>query len=60
LGFFSHKVEDTQAKWNAFDRELYACVEGINHFQFILKGRSFTVYTDHKPLVGALARVSDP
>jgi hypothetical protein len=35
-------------------------VEGIRHFRFILEGRSFTIYTDHKPLVGALARVSDP
>jgi hypothetical protein len=60
LGFFSRKLEDSQAKWSAFDRELYACVEGIRHFRFILEGRSFTIYTDHKPLVGALARVSDP
>jgi transposase InsO family protein len=35
-------------------------VEGIRHFRFILEGRSFTIYTDHKPLVGALALVSDP
>jgi hypothetical protein len=60
LGFFSRKLESAQAKWSAFDRELYACVEGIRHFRFILEGRSFTIYTDHKPLVGALARVSDP
>jgi cleavage and polyadenylation specificity factor subunit 1 len=59
LGFFSRKLEDAQAKWSAFDRELHACVEGILHFHFILEGRSFTIYTDHKPLVGALAGVSD-
>jgi cleavage and polyadenylation specificity factor subunit 1 len=60
LGFFSRKLEVAQAKWSAFDRELCACVEGIRHFRFILEGRSFTIYTDHKPLVGALVRVSDP
>jgi hypothetical protein len=60
LGFFSRKLEVAQAKWSAFDRELLACVEGIRHFRFILEGRSFTIFTDHKPLVGALARVSDP
>jgi hypothetical protein len=27
LGFFSCKLEDAQAKWSAFDRELFACVE---------------------------------
>jgi hypothetical protein len=60
LGFFSRKLEATQAKWSAFDRELVACVEGNRHFRFILEGRSFTIFSDHKPLVGALARVSDP
>ncbi len=54
LGFFSRKLESAQAKWSAFDRELYACVEGIHHFRFILEGRSFTIYTDHKPLVGGI------
>jgi hypothetical protein len=60
LGFFSRKLEAAQAKWSAFDRELFACVEGIRHFRFILEGRSFTIFTDHKPLVGALACISDP
>jgi cleavage and polyadenylation specificity factor subunit 1 len=60
LGFFSHKLEAVQAKWSVFDRELFACVEGIQHFRFILEGRAFTIYTDHKPLVGALAQVSGP
>jgi hypothetical protein len=60
LVFFSRKLEVGQAKWSAFDRELLACVEGIRNFRFILEGQAFTVYTDHKPLVGALARVSDP
>jgi hypothetical protein len=60
LGFFSRKLEASQAKWSAFHRELLACVEGIRHFRFILEGRSFIILTDHKPLVGALARVSDP
>jgi hypothetical protein len=59
LGFFSKKLEVRQAKWSAFDRELLACVEGIRHFRFILEGWAFTIYTNHKPLVGALARVSD-
>ncbi len=35
-------------------------MEDIRHFRFILEGQSFTVYTDHKPLLGALAKVSDP
>jgi hypothetical protein len=61
LGFFSKKLEVGQAMWrSAFDRELLACVAAISHFRFILEIRPFTIYTDHKPLLGALARVSDP
>jgi putative transposase len=60
LCFFFRKLEASQAEWSVFERELYACVESIRHFRFILKGRSFTIFTDHKPLEGALARVSNP
>ena len=60
LGFFSKKLELSQQKWSAFDRELWACFSGIRHFRYILEGRSFTIYTDHKPLTYALARTTDP
>ncbi len=60
LGFFSRKLDAAQVKWSAFDRELFACVEGIRHFRYILEGRVFSIRTDHKPLVGALTRTSDP
>jgi hypothetical protein len=60
LGFFSKKLDAAQMRWSAFDRELFACVEGIRHFRYILEGRAFTIFTDHKPLVGALARTTDP
>jgi hypothetical protein len=35
-------------------------VAAIQHFRYMLEGRSFVVFTDHKPLVGALHRRSDP
>ncbi len=49
LGFFSKKLDEAQTRWSAFDRELFACVEGIRHFRYILEGRAFTIFTDHKP-----------
>jgi hypothetical protein len=60
LGFFSKKLDPAQQKYSAFDRELFAVYAGIRHFRHMLEGRRFTVYTDHKPLTHAVARVSDP
>jgi transposase InsO family protein len=47
-------------KYSTFDRELLAVFLAIRYFRFMLEGRHFTIYTDHKPLVGALHRVSEP
>ena len=60
LGFFSQKLSPTECRYSAFDRELFACVAGIKHFRFMLEGRRFTLYTDHKPLTYAVTRVADP
>jgi hypothetical protein len=50
LGFFSKKLEVAQQKYSAFDRELFACYAGIRHFRYMLDGRRFAIFTDHKPL----------
>jgi hypothetical protein len=47
-------------RYSAFDRELFACVAGIRHFRYMLEGRPFTIYTDHKPLTFALGKVLEP
>ncbi len=60
LGFFSEKLEVAQQKYSAFDRSLFACYAGIRHFRYMLDGRRFAIFTDHKPLTYALARVSEP
>jgi hypothetical protein len=48
-----------QQKYSAFDRELFACFAGIRHFGYMLDGRRFAIFTDHKPLTYALPRVSE-
>ena len=60
LGFFSRKLDSTQVKYSAFDRELLACFQAIRHFRYMLEGRRFTLFTDHKPLTAALRRSSEP
>jgi hypothetical protein len=60
LGFFSRKLNTAQSKYIAFDRELWAVFSGIRFFPFMLEGREFAVFTDHKPLTSALKRVSEP
>ena len=54
-GFLLQEVGPSQQRYSAYDRELLACVLGIRHFRFMLEGRPFTLYTDHKLLTHALA-----
>ena len=60
LAFFSRKLSLTEEKYSAFDRELLAAYSSIRYFRFLLEGRSFTLFTDHKPLTHALFRTSPP
>ncbi|XP_075162740.1 uncharacterized protein LOC142235370 [Haematobia irritans] len=48
LAFFSRKLTDAESKYSVFDRELLAIHDNIKHFRYMLEGRCFTVYTDHK------------
>ncbi len=60
LAFFSKKLEAAQSKYSAFDRELLAAYLAVRHFRFLLEGRQFILWTDHKPLSFALHRVLEP
>ncbi len=50
LAFFSKNFKDSQKRYSTFDRELLAIRSAIKHFRYLLDGRDFTVFTDHKPL----------
>ena len=60
LGFWSKKLGSAERNYSTFDRELLAVYLGIRHFRFALEGRQFTLFTDHKPVVSALTRVTPP
>ena len=50
IGFASRQLKKHEKNYSAFLLELAAAVEGIDYFHQYLKGRSFTLYTDHAPL----------
>ncbi|GFS07272.1 Pol polyprotein [Elysia marginata] len=60
LAFFSKRLRLPEQKYSTFDRELLGLYLAIRHFRFFLEGRPFTAYTDHKPLVGAMSKLSNP
>ena len=59
IAFFSRKLDKTQQRYSAFDRELFAAYKAVRHFHFLIEGIKFTLYTDHKPLVSAFYSRSD-
>lgn len=60
LAFFSRQLRTPEQKYSAFDRELLALYLAIRHFRYMLEGRPFKAFTDHKPLTFAFAKISDP
>lgn len=53
LAFFSKRLKPAETKYSTFSRELLAIYLAVKHFQHMLEGRIFSIYTDHKPLVYA-------
>jgi RNase H-like domain found in reverse transcriptase len=60
LGFFSRWLSATEQNYSTFDRKLLAAQAAINHFLPQVEGRQFQLWTDHKPLVAAMIRVTPP
>jgi hypothetical protein len=59
IAFFSRKLRAPEKKYSTFDRELLAVHLAILHFRHYLEGRTYTICTDHKPLVTALTKRGD-
>ncbi|KAG7307830.1 hypothetical protein JYU34_006426 [Plutella xylostella] len=55
LAFYSHKLTNTEKKYSAYDRELLAVYEAIKYFRHMVEARTFSIYTDHKPLTYAFS-----
>ncbi|GFN91210.1 Pol polyprotein [Plakobranchus ocellatus] len=49
LAFFSRQLRKPEIKYSTFVRELLGVHLTTCHFRYMLEGRQFTIYTDHKP-----------
>ena len=49
--YFSRQLRGAEHRYSATELEALALTETIKHFSYHLYGRSFTAFTDHKPLV---------
>ncbi|GFX23697.1 retrovirus-related Pol polyprotein from transposon opus [Trichonephila clavipes] len=58
LAFFSRKLTSSEKSYSAYDRELLAIYSAIRHFRYMLEARDFTVFTDHKPSLMLLGKVT--
>jgi len=53
LSFFSRSLSKSEQSFSAFDRELLAIFAAVKRWKDIIDGGNVTVFTDHKPIVGA-------
>ncbi|GBN24074.1 Transposon Ty3-G Gag-Pol polyprotein [Araneus ventricosus] len=59
IAFYSKKLNDTQQNYRTYDKELLGIYLSVKHFKHYLEGRTFTIYTDHKPLIFAFHQKLD-
>jgi hypothetical protein len=50
LAFFFKTLNPSQQIYSAYDSELLAIYETVNHFRHTLEARHFIIFTDHKPI----------
>ncbi len=56
LGYFSKKLNSTENRYSATDKEALAVLLSCRHFHHYLWGTSFTIFTDHQPLTSIFKR----
>ena len=53
--FYSRQTRGAEQSYSTTELEALALVETVKHFSYYLYGKSFTVFTDHKPLCQLLS-----
>ncbi|XP_042868781.1 uncharacterized protein LOC122251142 [Penaeus japonicus] len=55
VAYFSRKLREVERRYPVIDIEALAVVEAVRNFDAYLNGKSFVIYTDHRPLVYKIA-----
>ncbi|GBO18607.1 hypothetical protein AVEN_216184-1 [Araneus ventricosus] len=58
LACYSRKLSHSERKYSTYDRELLAIYATVKHFQHLLEGQNFIIFTDHRPLTFAFTKKS--
>ena len=53
--YFSRQLKGAEQRYLATEIEAIAVVESVKHFNYYLYGRTFSIFTDHKPLTQLLS-----
>ena len=59
IGFKSRSLNAAEKNYSQLEKEALAIVFGVRRFHKYVYGRSFTITTDHKPLLGLLSELKN-
>ena len=50
VAYFNEKLSDAKLKYSTYDKELYAIVQALRHWEHYLIGVEFVLFSDHEAL----------
>jgi len=60
VAYGSHSLTKAERKWSTTEKECFAVVHFMNHWQHFLQGAKFEVVTDHQALLWIFGQAEPP